>query len=85
MTFQRKEPRCEKSKTSSCCNFNLNFLCLVGSVAGSDVGSRVGILSKFFIGNNLLIKLLRAFSLALNNNPKLFFKKKFFQLIFTFI
>ena len=58
----------------SCCNFNLDFLFLVapvpGSVAGSDVGSCVGILSKFFIGNNLLLKSLRAFSLPLNNNPK---------------
>ena len=42
-----------------------------GSVAGSGVGSCVVILSKFFIGNNLLLKLLRAFSLALNNSPQL--------------
>ena len=50
-------------------------MCLVGSVASSGVGSRVGlrvgILSKFFIVNNLLLKLLRTFSLALNDNPKL--------------
>ena len=50
-----------------------------GSVAGSAVGSRAGILFKFFIENNLVLNLLRTFSLALNNNPKLF-KKDFFQL-----
>ena len=33
-----------------------------GSVAGPGVGSRVGILSKFFIENNLLLKLLKLFS-----------------------
>ena len=31
----------------------------------------------YFIGNNLLLKLLRTFSFALNNNPKLF--KKYFS------
>ena len=40
----------------------------VGSDAGcngdSNDGSRVGILSKFLIGNNLLLKLLRTFSLG---------------------
>ena len=41
------------------------FLCLVGTVASSGLGSCVGILSKFSIGNNLLLKLLRTFSLAL--------------------
>ena len=39
-----------------------------GSVTGSGVGSSVGI----FIGHNLLLKPLRTFSPALNNNPKLF-------------
>ena len=44
---------------NSCCNFNLSSLCLVGvayvadfgtgSAAFSVVGSRVGILSKFYI------------------------------------
>ena len=34
----------------------------VGSIATCDVGSRVRILSKFLIGNNLLLKLLRTFS-----------------------
>ena len=64
-------------------DFNLDLLCLVGvgSVATSGVGVgaglRVRILSKLFIGNNLLLKLLRIFFLALNNNPKLF-KKDFF-------
>ena len=47
-----------------------------GSVEGSGVNSRVEILSTFFIANNLLLKLLRIFFLALNNNPKLF-KKDF--------
>ena len=50
-----------------------------GSLFGSDVGSRVGILSIFFIGNNLLLKILKTFFLALNNNPKLF-KKDFFHM-----
>ena len=63
----------------SCCNFNLDFLCLVRSVANSGVGSRVGILSKFFIGKYLLLKLLRTFSLAVNNNHKLFRKTLFFN------
>ena len=71
---------------NSCCNFNLDFLCLVGvasgtgfvvgsggtfgSVAGS--GCHVGILSKFFIGNTLLLELSRIFSLPQNNDSKLF-------------
>ena len=55
---------------------------IFGSVAGSGTGSRVGILSKFFIGNNLLLKLVRTFSLALNNNPKLF-KKDFLPSAFV--
>ena len=55
-----------------------------GSVAGSVVGSRVGILSNFFTGNNLYLKLLRTFSLALNNNPKLFQKDVFQVLLYLF-
>ena len=53
-------------------------------VAGSGVRSRVAILSKFFIGNNLLLTLLRSLFLALklNNNPKLF-KKDFFSNVFV--
>ena len=43
-----------------------------GFVAGSGVGWRVGTLSKYFVWNNMLLKLSRIFSLALNNNPKLF-------------
>ena len=58
-------------------------MCLVESGASSGVGYSVGshleILSKFFIGHNLLLNLLRNFSLALKDNPKLF-KKTFFQL-----
>ena len=54
------------------------FAVFVGSVATSGVGSCVGRLSKFLIGNNLLLKLIKTFSLALNNNPKLF-KKDFFS------
>ena len=53
-----------------------------GSVAGSGVGSHVVVLFKYFIRNNLLLKLLATFSLALNNNPKLF-KKDFFSSIFV--
>ena len=53
-----------------------------GSAAGSGVGWHVGILSTFFIENNQLLKLLRTFSLALNNNPKLF-KKDFFESFFV--
>ena len=51
---------------------------MIGSVAGSCVG----ILSKSFIGNNLLLKLLRTFSLELNNNSKLF-KKHFSSSVFA--
>ena len=36
----------------SFCNFDF---CLVGFVATSGIGSRVGILSEFFIRNNLLL------------------------------
>ena len=57
---------------NSCSNFNLDFLCLDGSFASCGVVSRVSssveILSKFFIGNSLLLKLLGTFSLAVNNN-----------------
>ena len=58
----------------------------IGSVAtsGSVAGSRVGISSKFFIGNNLLLKLLRTYSLALNNNPKLYKKRLCFNSFCTF-
>ena len=58
----------------------------VGFVAtsGSAAGSCVGISSKFFIGNKLLLKLLRTISLALNNNPKLL-RNTFFQILYTFI
>ena len=50
----------------------------VGSTAGSSVGSLVGIAFKFFIANNLPLKLSRISFLVLNNNSKLF-KKYFFQ------
>ena len=49
---------------NSCYNLNLDSLCLVGSGASSGLGSRIEILSKFFIGNNLLLKLLRNVSFA---------------------
>ena len=52
------------------------------SVADFGVGSRVGILSEFFIGNNMLLKLLRTFPVALTNNTKLF-KNTFFGNIFV--
>ena len=51
--------------------------CLVGSVASSTVGSHVGSFSAFFTGNNLLLKLLITFSLALKNNLVLFKKNSF--------
>ena len=80
------------SSLISCCSFNLDFLCLVGvgsgsafgvgSAAVSGVGLRVGYLSKFFMGNNLLLKLLRTFSLGLNDNPMLF-KKDFISSVFV--
>ena len=49
-----------------------------GSVTGFGVGLHVGILFKLYIGNNLLLTLLRTFFLALYNNSKLL-KKHFFQ------
>ena len=52
--------------------FWLRCLVLVHSLVGFSIDSRTGILSNFFIGNNLLLKLLRTFSLALNNNPDWF-------------
>ena len=52
-----------------------------GSVAGSGVGWSFVTSSKFFIGINLLLKLSRIYSLALNNSPKLF-KKDFFSSAF---
>ena len=55
-------------------------MCLVNSVASYDVSSRVGwcigILSKFSMGKNLLLKSLGTFFVILNSNPKLF--KNFF-------
>ena len=53
---------------------------VVGSAAFSDVDLRVGMLYKLFIVNNVLLKLLRTFSLAPNKNRKLF-KKDFFQVL----
>ena len=67
--------------------FAFVFVAFVGSVSTSGVDSvatfGVGILYKFFIGNNLLLKLLRTFSLGVNNDPKLF-KKAIFQLFYYF-
>ena len=51
----------------------------IGSAARSGVGWCVRILSKLFIGNN---KLLKIFSLALNNNRNLF-RKDFFSSVFV--
>ena len=51
------------------------------ATSGSVAGPGVGMLSKYFVGNNLRLKLLRTFSLALNNNPTLF-KKYFFSSAF---
>ena len=63
----------------SCCNFYLDFLCLVNSGASFGVGSFIEILSKFFIKNNLLLMLLRTFSHALKIILS-YLKNKFFQL-----
>ena len=70
---------------NSSCSFTEDILRLVfdfvpfaGFVASSGVGSHVEIWFKFFIGNNLLLKVLRTFSLAVNNNHKLL-KKDFFS------
>ena len=68
-----------------CWNFNSNFLPLVISFpiscVGSGDGSGVGTLSKFFIGKNLPLKLLRTFSLAPRINPQLFQKKNPFSFV----
>ena len=77
---------------SSSGNFNEDILCLVfafvafaatsasvtGSLApfGSVAGSSVGVLFKFFIGNNLVLKL------ALNNNNPKLFLKSFCSIVF---
>ena len=62
-------------------NATSSFVTVSCSGVGSGVGSRVTSLSKLFIENILLLKLLRTFSLALYNNPKLF-KKYFFKSVF---
>ena len=64
-----------------------NWCCFgVGSTAASaafsGVSTGVGILSKFFIGNSLLSKLLGTFSFALNTNRKLI-KEEFFSGVFV--
>ena len=53
-----------------------------GSDVRSDAASRVGILSRFFIGKILLLKSLRTFSIAPRNNLTLF-KKDPFSTSFT--
>ena len=47
-----------------------------------SLGACSGACSRSFIGNNLLLKLIRTFFLALNNNPKLF-KKDFLSSVFV--
>ena len=68
---------------------NLHFSYLVGSAASFagcvaifGVGWRAGILSTFLIGNNLLLKILKTFFLALKNNLKLF-KKDLLSSVFV--
>ena len=60
-------------------------MCLVGSgagfCAGAGSGACLGAGIVFFIGNILILKLLRIFSLALRNNPMLF-RKDLFSLSF---
>ena len=62
----------------------LGICSAAGSAAFSGVGSRVGILSNFFIQNNLLFFLKNFFSweLFLLHNPKLF-KKRLFKNAFV--
>ena len=50
----------------------------------SKVGSRVEVLSQFCIGHNLLLKLLRTFSLVLKIIQR-YSINTFFQLFYTFI
>ena len=50
----------------------------VSNTVGSGAGSGARIFSGFFVGNILLLKLLRIFSLALRNNPA-FFRKDLFS------
>ena len=73
---------------SSVAGFGVSFVAtfVVASAACSTTfsggGSLVEVLSNFFIGINLLSKLSRTFSVALNNNPELF-KKKFFSNVYA--
>ena len=44
------------SYLNTCCNFNLDFLCLVGSATISGVGSRVGPVLEFYL--NVLLEII---------------------------
>ena len=57
-----------------CCKFYLYLLCFILSVGSSGVGSRVGILSKVFMENNLHLKIFITFSLTLKKDPILLIK-----------
>ena len=61
------------------------FASAASSGVGSAAGWRVGYLSKSFVGNNLLLKLLRTFCFALNNNPKLFKNTFFLSVLVLFL
>ena len=49
-------------------------MCFILSVGSSGVGSRVGILSKVFMENNLHLKIFITFSLTLKKDPILLIK-----------
>ena len=65
-----------------CAFVGLASLNTVASDAGSDFDSSVKILSGFFIGNILLLKLLRTFCLASKRNFWLVFHLYLCNLIF---
>ena len=66
------------------CFVGLGLSNSVGSEVGSGVVSEAGILSRFFIGSILLLKILILFSLALKNNLVLFRKDLFLTVILPF-
>ena len=62
-------------------NGHFSVRSFVGLVVSNTVGLGVGILSRFYVGNILLLKLLRISSLALRNNLACF-RKYFLPLVF---
>ena len=62
----------------------VNSVSTSGSVSGSGADSRDSLYLIFFVGNILLLKLLRTSSLALKDNPKLLKKRFFFKCFLIF-